>query len=159
LIPYLSTHGILHRMACPYTHQQQGTVERRHRQIVETGLTLLASSSVPRRYWDEAFVTASFLINRLPTTVLKNMSPVEKIFHCPPNYKFLRVFECACWPHLRPYNKHKMDYRSKMCVFLGYSPQHHGYTSPLLKGRSLVYSHEKLSLTSPIAYHNHARLF
>jgi hypothetical protein len=27
LIPYLSTHGILHQMACPYTHQQHGTVE------------------------------------------------------------------------------------------------------------------------------------
>lgn len=127
LAPYLSTHGILHRLACPYTHQQQGTVERRHRQIVETGLTLLGTSSAPQIYWDEAFVTAAFLINKLPTPVLNNVSPFEKLFHREPDYSFLRVFGCACWPHLRPYNKHKMDFRSKLCVFLGYSLQHHGY--------------------------------
>ncbi|GLT71533.1 hypothetical protein SLA2020_435440 [Shorea laevis] len=135
-------------MACPYTHQQQGSVERRHRQIVETGLALLASSSVPQRYWDEAFVTASFLINRLPTPMLKNKSPTEKLFHKPPDYNFLRVFGCACWPHLRPYNKHKMDFRSKMCVFLGYSPQHHGYkclhfpTGRIYISRNVVFDEE-----------------
>ena len=34
--------GIAHRLACPHTHQQNGSVEREHRHIVETGLTLLA---------------------------------------------------------------------------------------------------------------------
>jgi histone deacetylase 1/2 len=31
--------GITHRVACPHTHQQNGSVERKHRHIVETGLT------------------------------------------------------------------------------------------------------------------------
>ena len=39
--------GILHRVSCPHTHQQNGTVECKHRHIVETGLTLLAHASVP----------------------------------------------------------------------------------------------------------------
>jgi hypothetical protein len=36
-----------HRVSCPHTHQQNGSAERKHHHIVETGLALLAYSSVP----------------------------------------------------------------------------------------------------------------
>jgi hypothetical protein len=39
---------------------------------------LLAHASMPLKFWDEAFLTATFLINRLPTPVLHHMSPIEK---------------------------------------------------------------------------------
>jgi hypothetical protein len=123
----LSQQGISHRISCPHTHQQQGSVERKHRHLVETGLSLLASASMPLKFWDEAFFTASFLINRLPSPVTQNKSPFEILFHTTPDYNFLKVFGCACWPHLRPYNKHKLAFRSQLCVFLGYSFQHKGY--------------------------------
>jgi hypothetical protein len=122
-----TSHGIHHRLTCPHTHEQNGSVERKHRHIVEMGLTLLAHASAPLTYWAEAFQTASYLINRLPTPVLQNLSPFQKLFNLRPNYSFLRVFGCACWPHLRPYNRHKLDYRSAECIFLGYSPSHRGY--------------------------------
>jgi histone deacetylase 1/2 len=59
--------GIIHRVACPHTHQQNSAAERKHRHIVKTGLTLLAHASMPFRYWSDAFFTACFLINRMPT--------------------------------------------------------------------------------------------
>jgi hypothetical protein len=59
--------GISHRLSCPYTHQQNGAVERKHCHVVETGLALLSHASIPLTYWDDAFQTAYFLINRLPT--------------------------------------------------------------------------------------------
>jgi histone deacetylase 1/2 len=40
-INFFQTIGIHHRLICPHTHEQNDTVERRHRHIVETGLTLL----------------------------------------------------------------------------------------------------------------------
>jgi hypothetical protein len=55
--------GISHRVFCPHTHQQNGTAERKHCHIVETGLTLLAHAFVPYCYWSDAFSTACFLIN------------------------------------------------------------------------------------------------
>jgi transposase InsO family protein len=127
LNPFLARNGIAHRLSCPHTHQQNGSVERKHRHIVETGLSLLANASMPLRYWDEAFTTTCFLINRLPSPVLNNKSPFEVLFKHSPDYNFLKVFGCACWPHLRPYNQHKLDFRSKQCVFLGYSLHHKGY--------------------------------
>jgi histone deacetylase 1/2 len=51
-------------------HQQNGPAERKHRHIVEVGLSLLAYASMPLKYWDEAFLTAVYLINRLPSKVI-----------------------------------------------------------------------------------------
>jgi histone deacetylase 1/2 len=39
--------GIHHRLICPDTHEQNGSVEHRHRHIVETGLTLLGQCGAP----------------------------------------------------------------------------------------------------------------
>ena len=44
-----------------------------------------------------------------------------------PDYNFLYAFGCTCWPYLRSYNRHKMDFRSKNCIFIGYSVGHRGY--------------------------------
>ena len=70
-----ASHGIHHRITCPHTHQQNGSVERKHRHIVEMGLTLLAHCLAPLTYWVEASQTSCYLINWLPTPVLKNSSP------------------------------------------------------------------------------------
>lgn len=91
------------------------------------GLTLLANASVPPQFWHDAFETAVFIINRLPTDVLHGVSPIYKLLGISPGYYALRVFGSACFPLLRPYNTHKMSYRSTECVFIGYSLNHKGY--------------------------------
>jgi hypothetical protein len=42
--------GISHHVLCPYTHQQNGSAECKHRHIVETGLALLAHASMPLKF-------------------------------------------------------------------------------------------------------------
>jgi hypothetical protein len=54
-------------------------------------------------------------------------TPLERLLGETPDYTFFKVFGCACWPHLRPYNNRKLEFRSKQCVFLGYSSLHKGY--------------------------------
>jgi histone deacetylase 1/2 len=95
-------------------------VERKHRHLVETGLTLLSKANLPMKYWDHAFITAAFLINRIPTPVLHNKSPYFVLLNKHPDYKALKIFGCACFPFLRPYHSTKLAYRSQECVFLGY---------------------------------------
>ncbi|KAH9805863.1 retrovirus-related pol polyprotein from transposon RE1 [Citrus sinensis] len=138
---FLQKEGIQARFSCPYTHHQNGVVERKHRHLVETGLTLLAQAKMHISFWWEAFHTASYLINRMPTTTLNNLSPYQKLHNQPPNYQLLRVFGCACYPFLRPYNDHKLDFHSQKCLFLGYSPLHKGYRCLTKSGKVYVVAH------------------
>lgn len=73
------------------------------------------------------FSTAVYLINRLPSPVLHGKSPHKSLFQRQPDYSFLWVFGSACWPNLRPFNKHKLDYQSTLYVFLSYNPDYKGY--------------------------------
>jgi hypothetical protein len=119
--------GIAHRVSCPHDHQQNGAAERKHRHIVEVGLTLLANASMLLKFWDEAFLTAVHLINLLPSKVVDYKTPTELLLHETPDYSSLRVFGCACWPNLRPFNSRKLAFRSMRCAFLGYSSLHKGF--------------------------------
>jgi hypothetical protein len=76
-------------VSCPHTYQQNGSAEQKHRHIVETGLALLPRASVPLKFWDQAFTTATYLINRIPTCVIDNLCPLEHLFKTPPNYSML----------------------------------------------------------------------
>jgi hypothetical protein len=82
---------------------------------------------MPLKFWDEAFLTAVYLINRLPSKVINSQNPMERLFGKKGDYSFLRIFGCACWPNLRPYNRHKLEFLSKQCAFLGYRSLHKGY--------------------------------
>lgn len=131
--------GINHRLTCPYTSHQNGTVERKHRQIVEMGLALLAQASMPLTFWDHSFTTAVFLINRLPTSALPDHhSPFYALYKSAPDYKAIKTFGCACFPFLRPYNRHKFQYRSAECVYLGVSPTHKGHKCLDSTGRIFI---------------------
>ena len=134
--------GIDHHVSCPHAHQQNGSAERKHRHIVEMGLTLLAHSSMPLKFWDEAFTSTVFLINRLPSKVIANQTPFERLFGTQPDYTFLRTFGCAVWPNLRPYNAKKLQFRSKQCAFLGYSTMHKGFKCLDPKEGRIYISHD-----------------
>jgi histone deacetylase 1/2 len=70
---------------------------------------------------------ATYLINHIASPTIHNLTPMKRIFQQDPDYSILQVFGCACWPNLRPYNSHKLEFRSKRCVFLGYSNLHKGF--------------------------------
>lgn len=66
-----------------------------HQHIVKTGITLLAQSGLPFKYWTEAFSTAVHLINRLPIHVLQ-LNYLLKLFIVPnpiiPSSKCLGIY-------------------------------------------------------------------
>ncbi len=90
-------------------------------------LTIIDQASLPLKFWPYAFTIAVFLINRLPSLSLQNLSPWTALFGSRPDYTFFRTFGCACYPLLRPYNRHKLQSRSTQCIFMGYATHAKGY--------------------------------
>ena len=43
------------------------------------------------------------------------------------DYSNLKVFGCAYYSLLCPYNRHKLEFRSRQCIFIGYYLNHKGY--------------------------------
>ncbi|KAG8479763.1 hypothetical protein CXB51_029589 [Gossypium anomalum] len=133
--------GIKHRVTCPHTSEQNGVVERKHRQIVDMGLTLLAQASLPLQFWSYAFAHATHLINRLPTPILQQRSLYEVLYKVKPPYSHFKVFSCACYPCLRPYHPNKLQFRSSLCIFLGIGHNQKGYRCLDRDGRMFVSRH------------------
>lgn len=118
------------RLSCPGTPDQNSIVKRKHRHIVELGLAMMYQARMPKCFWVDAFSTAIFLINHLPSPLLKMQCPYNILFKRKPVYSALRVFGSKCFPYLRNYATTKFEPGSFPCIFLGYSEKHKGYRCP-----------------------------
>ena len=59
------------------TPQQNGVAERKNHHLLEVTRALLFQTSVPRSYWGEVVLTATYLINRLLSRVLEGVTPIQ----------------------------------------------------------------------------------
>ena len=116
--------GILHQTTCIYTPQQNGVSERKNRNLLEVTRVLLFQNNVPIIFWSDAVLTATYLINRLPSANLNFKSPLEILYQEKLNIYHLRVFGCTCYVHKN--KQHKLDYTSIKAIFLGYSSKKRG---------------------------------
>ncbi|KAL0641356.1 hypothetical protein Bca4012_102542 [Brassica carinata] len=124
---HLSHHGILHQTSCPYTPQQNGVAERKNRHLMEVARSLMFQANVPKRFWSDAVATACYLINRIPTKVLKDQAPFEVLNKHKPSVDYLRVFGCLCYVLVPGELRNKLEARSTKAMFIGYSTTQKGY--------------------------------
>ncbi|CAH9137975.1 unnamed protein product [Cuscuta epithymum] len=124
---FFNESGIIFQKSCPETPQQNGVAERKHRHLIELARTMLITANLPAQFWVDAVLTATFIINRLPSPTLHGVSPYEKLFHSAPDLSGMRVFGCACFPNFNATSANKISPRSVQCVFLGYASEYKGY--------------------------------
>ncbi|XP_059632903.1 eIF-2-alpha kinase GCN2 isoform X3 [Cornus florida] len=129
---FLTEKGIFHQSTCVDTPQQNGIAERKNKHLLEVSRAIMFSMNVPKYLWGEAVLTATYLINRMPTRVLNYFTPLESLKKSFPETRIysnlpLKVFGCTVFVHLPSRLRSKLDPRAEKCVFVGYAPNKKGY--------------------------------
>ena len=97
---YCEDAGIEHQLTTPYTPEQNRVSERRNRYVMEMVRSMMHEKNLPKMLWAEAANTAVFIQNRLPTSVLTEMTPFEMWYNYKPSLRFLKIFGCVCFVHV-----------------------------------------------------------
>ncbi|CAM8878782.1 unnamed protein product [Rhodiola kirilowii] len=127
LTQFLISKGCVHQSSCPYTPHQNGVVERKHRHLLDVARSLRFQSNLPKIFWGDCVLSATYLINRSPSAVLGFKSPFEMLFQSPPSVDHLGVIGCLCYVNTNSHQRDKLDPRSTPCVLLGYPYGQKGY--------------------------------
>ncbi|GJW71743.1 ribonuclease H-like domain-containing protein [Tanacetum coccineum] len=107
---------LLHQIFLGYSPQQNGIVERKHRHLLNVARSIMFQGGLPLNLWSECVLTATYLINRLPSY---GKSPFELVFSRNPSLNHLRVFGCLCFATILN-NSDKFSSRSEKCVLVGF---------------------------------------
>lgn len=67
---------------------------------------------LPIQFWGECILTAGYLINRIPSSVLNGLTPYEKLYKKEPDYTHLKVFGSLCYAHNQGHKGDKFESRS-----------------------------------------------
>lgn len=119
--------GMHHQRSCVYTPQQNGTVERKHRHLLDMARALIFQSRMPSKYWGEAIMMATTIINVLPTRVLDWKSPHQVLYGEDPNYNKFKTFGCCCYYTNVTPHKDKFSPREKAAIHIGFSVGQKGW--------------------------------
>uniref|UniRef100_J3MVH8 Integrase catalytic domain-containing protein n=1 Tax=Oryza brachyantha TaxID=4533 RepID=J3MVH8_ORYBR len=150
---FLASRGCHLRLSCPYTSPQNGKAKRVIHTLNNSVRTLLLQASMPPSYWAEALATATYLLNRRPSSSVRNSIPFQLLHNKLPDYS-LRVFGCLCYPNISATSAHKLAPRSAACVFLGYPTSHKGYHCFDPSTRRIIISRHVFDETRfPFAHH------
>ncbi|KAM2621688.1 hypothetical protein TB2_026408 [Malus domestica] len=139
---YLSEHGILQQTSCVGTPQQNGISERKNRDLLEKTRSLMLQANLPKKFWSQAIQTAAYIINRLPSRILKFKSPCQILKGRDIDISHLRVFGCVCYVHIQTIHRDKLDPRAIKCAFVGYSTSQKGYKCYDSKTRKVFVSRD-----------------
>ena len=109
---FCKEHGIKRQLTTVYTPQQNGVAERKNRMIMNMVRAVLSEKEVPKNFWPDAVQWANHVLNRSPTTIVKDMTPEEAWSGCKPSVEHFRVFGSIGYVHVPDVKRTKLDDKS-----------------------------------------------
>ena len=67
------------------------------------------------------------VLNRSPSSALKDIIPYEAWFGRKPSVEHFRVFGCQAYVHVQKKKHTSLEPKSRRCIFLGYPPDYKGW--------------------------------
>lgn len=112
--------GIKLDYTIPHSPQLNGKAERLNRSLIEKARALLFQSGLDKEMWGEAVLTATYLMNRLPSKTT-GTTPYELWYKTKPNLANIRTFGSVGYVKSLGYLK-KLQTRTKKQIMIGYAP-------------------------------------
>lgn len=140
--------GIKQQTTVPYTPEQNGTVERENRTIVEAARTLLHAHGLDQRLWAEAVNASVYVLNCTGTSTIKGKTPHQLWYNKDANIDKLKEFGSIVYAHIPKQKRKKFDKKSTKCVLVGYCDN--GYrvfdpqTKKVVASRDLIFAKNEL---------------
>lgn len=122
-ISFLKEKGIQTQCTIAYSPQQNGVAERFNRTLVERIRVMLLESGIPKPFWGEAALTATYILNRNPCRSINlKKTPAELWYNQKPDVSKLRIFGCKAYAWIPQQKRKKLDAKSVEVVMMGYAP-------------------------------------
>ena len=134
--------GIAQQKTNPYTPEQNGVAERMNKMLMERARSMLSGVELGQEFWAKAVETTCYLVNRSPSSALKDKTPQEVWTGKKPALSHLRVFGCDAYVHVPKEKRTKLDSKSKKCTFIRYMDGLKGYKIWNPVTRKVVYSQD-----------------
>jgi len=84
----------------------------------------------------------------MPSFVIQNLSPYEKLYGIPPSYEHLKSFRCLCFATSPKLGRDKFQSRAIPFIFLGYPYGKKGYKLLSISNHSIFFSRD-------VVFHEH----
>jgi len=110
---------------------------------------MLHEKDLPKRFWGKAANIVVCLQNRISTKAVKDLTPFEVWYGYKPSLKFVRVFGCLCFTYIPQVKRDKLDKKSEVGIFVGYSTISKAYrvfqphTSRVIVSRDVHFAENK----------------
>lgn len=126
-IDLFKSKGVEHQFSCVGRSQQNSVVERKYQHLPNVFRALMFQARLPISFWGECILTATFLINRLPSLLLPWKNPHYRLFGTNADYNLIKVFDSLCFASTLANHRTKFQSRAIPCVFFGYPQGMKGY--------------------------------
>ena len=132
----------------PGTLQQNGVVELMNRILNEHSRSMRLHAELPKTFWADAVSTVAYSINRGLSVPMKFRIPEEVSSSKEVKFSYLKDFGCVSYVHIDFDACSKLDAKSKICFFIGYSNEKFGYqfwdeqNQKIIRSRNVIFNEQ-----------------